>query len=205
MQQTKQCKKCNLIKYIDEFKNFYCIPCGKEINKIYYINNKEKIKKKSKKEISLYNKKYYINNINKSITYREDNYEKIRKYNNIYNKSKYITDPNFKIRKLLSHRLYMAVRNTFKKGKTLDMLGCSIEEFKLYLEQQFKPEMNWDNHGIVWEMDHIKACAKFDLSNIEEQKECFHYTNIQPLFKTTETAEQHGYQNEIGNKNKGKN
>jgi hypothetical protein len=64
--------------------------------------------------------------------------------------------------------------------------------------------MNWENHGIVWEIDHIKACANFDLKDIEQQKECFHYTNIQPLFKTTEIAEQHGYQNEIGNRNKSK-
>jgi len=71
------------------------------------------------------------------------------------------------------------------------------------LEQRFKLEMTWENHGILWEIDHIKACSNFDLTKLEEQKQCFHYTNLQPLFKTTEIAEQHGYTNEIGNRNKG--
>jgi hypothetical protein len=63
--------------------------------------------------------------------------------------------------------------------------------------------MNWGNHGVTWEIDHIKACSNFDLTKLEEQKQCFHYTNLQPLFKTTEIAEQYGYINEIGNRNKG--
>jgi hypothetical protein len=64
--------------------------------------------------------------------------------------------------------------------------------------------MNWDNHGIIWEIDHIKPCASFDLSDIEQQKQCFHYTNLQPLFKTTDIAESFGY-DEAGNRNKGGN
>ena len=63
--------------------------------------------------------------------------------------------------------------------------------------------MTWKNHGTIWEIDHIKACSNFDLTKLEEQKQCFHYTNLQPLFKTTEIAEKHGYINEIGNRNKG--
>jgi hypothetical protein len=43
--------------------------------------------------------------------------------------------------------------------------------------------MNWSNHGIIWEIDHIKPCASFDLTKLEEQKKCFHHTNLQPLFK----------------------
>jgi hypothetical protein len=62
--------------------------------------------------------------------------------------------------------------------------------------------MNWENQGMVWEMDHIKPCDSFNLGILEEQYKCFHYTNIQPLFKTTEIAEQNGYKNEIGNRNK---
>jgi hypothetical protein len=62
--------------------------------------------------------------------------------------------------------------------------------------------MNWDNHGKIWEIDHIKGCINFDLSDIEQQKQCFHYTNTQPLFKTTKIAESFGYNNITGNRDK---
>lgn len=30
--------------------------------------------------------------------------------------------------------------------------------------------------------DHINPCASFDLSNPSEQRKCFHYTNLRPLW-----------------------
>ena len=66
----------------------------------------------------------------------------------------------------------------------------------------FKPGMSWENYGKIWEIDHIKPCDSFDLTKLEEQQKCFHYTNLQPLFKTTEIAESFGYINQIGNRNK---
>jgi len=70
-----------------------------------------------------------------------------------------------------------------KKATTSVYLGCSVEELKSWLESQFKPGMSWDNYGFrVWHIDHIRPCASFDLSDIEQQKQCFHYTNLQPLW-----------------------
>lgn len=64
----------------------------------------------------------------------------------------------------------------------LDLLGCSLEEYKIYLENSFTPEMEWSNYGKYWEIDHIKPVASFDLPR--EMFICFHYTNTQPLSKT---------------------
>ena len=41
--------------------------------------------------------------------------------------------------------------------------------------------MSWDNYG-DWHIDHIRPCCSFDLSKIEEQEKCFHYSNLQPLW-----------------------
>jgi len=70
-----------------------------------------------------------------------------------------------------------------KISKTTELLGCSLEYFKNYLESQFTPEMNWDNYASYWEVDHIIPCSSFNLTNIDQQKQCFHYTNTQPLSK----------------------
>ena len=43
--------------------------------------------------------------------------------------------------------------------------------------------MSWNNHGFYgWHIDHIYPCSKFDLTDLNQQKQCFHYTNLQPLW-----------------------
>ena len=51
----------------------------------------------------------------------------------------------------------------------------------LYLQGKFKEGMHWNNLG-KWHIDHIRPCASFDLTDPEQQKQCFHYTNLQPLW-----------------------
>ncbi len=41
--------------------------------------------------------------------------------------------------------------------------------------------MNWDNRR-TWHIDHIRPCASFDLTDPEQQKVCFNFRNLQPLF-----------------------
>lgn len=63
------------------------------------------------------------------------------------------------------------------------MTGLTIEELKIYLESKFQEGMNWSNYGMHgWHVDHIKPCSKFDLSDPDQQRKCFHYTNLQPLW-----------------------
>lgn len=69
--------------------------------------------------------------------------------------------------------------------KHIDSLGCTIGFYKNYIESKFLPGMTWENHGRgegKWQIDEIKPCASFDLSDPEQYKECFHYTNAQPLW-----------------------
>ena len=78
--------------------------------------------------------------------------------------------------------------NKCKKDKTTELFcennkqfKCSVSFLKGFLEAKFKEGMTWENHG-EWHIDHIKPCASFNLIDEEEQKKCFHYTNLQPLW-----------------------
>lgn len=96
-------------------------------------------------------------------------------------RNKLQNDPNFRLRCNISSRLSHALSNGHKSLKTMELLGCSLEEFWQHLESQFQPGMTRENYG-KWHVDHIKPCISFDLTKISQQKECFHYTNLQPLW-----------------------
>lgn len=96
---------------------------------------------------------------------------------------RYNCDINFQISSKLRSRINEAFRRNFKKGIGIDLLGCTIDEYKLYLESLFKSDMNWNNYKILWEIDHIIEISKFDLTIIENQYKCFNYKNTRPLYK----------------------
>jgi hypothetical protein len=202
----KICEVCKQNKYLTDFYKSISSKDGYEYRckqcKNIYCKKRHNI---NKENINNYHKIYYINNKEEHLlrtnNWKNNNKEKHQKYLNEYTSKYYHNNPQYKLRRLLRDRIYKVVSNKNVTLKTKELLGCDFNKLKQYLEPQFKPEMNWDNHGRIWEIDHIKPCSSFDLTDIEQQKQCFHYTNLQPLFKTTEIAESFGY-NEIGNRNK---
>ncbi len=68
-----------------------------------------------------------------------------------------------------------------KSASTYKLVGCSIFELREHLQSSFTSGMTWDNYGIVWEIDHIKPCVLFNLVREEEQRSCFHWSNLRPL------------------------
>jgi hypothetical protein len=61
------------------------------------------------------------------------------------------------------------------------LIGCSINELRAHLEAKFKEGMSWENYG-KWHIDHIIPCSAFNLTDIQQQQECFNYKNLQPLW-----------------------
>ncbi len=125
-------------------------------SKVYYQKNKEKIKARAK-------------------AWDKNNKERIR----ARLKAKMDENLNFKIACRLRKRIGGAVKRNagVKAEKTIEILGCSIESFRIYIESKFEPGMTWDNIHL----DHIIPCALFDLAKPEHQKRCFHFSNYQPL------------------------
>lgn len=86
----------------------------------------------------------------------------------------------------VQRNLNKAVRCALKstrplRAKMADILGCSLETFKLHIEQQFLPGMSWANID-EWHIDHIDPCRLYDLTRYEDQRKCYRYTNLRPLW-----------------------
>lgn len=81
----------------------------------------------------------------------------------------------------LRTRLYQALKKNQRAGSAVRDLGCTIPELRIHLENQFRDEMNWENYGSYWEIDHIRPLSSFNLSDREEFLQAVHYTNLQPL------------------------
>lgn len=91
-------------------------------------------------------------------------------------------DPYYRMVRRLRFRLRDCLRGTtFKTATTMKLVGCSRDVLIRHIETQFLDGMSWDNIA-EWHIDHIKPCCQFDLSDPDQQKECFHYTNLQPLW-----------------------
>jgi hypothetical protein len=95
------------------------------------------------------------------------------------------SDINYRMRCKLRRRIANALKHVSadKHFNTMELIGCTVQEARAYIESKWLSGMSWDNHSTNgWHIDHIMPCAAFDLSIPEQQKRCFHYTNLQPLW-----------------------
>jgi hypothetical protein len=92
---------------------------------------------------------------------------------------------NFRISQLIRGNISHAVRvyKLHKTCRSMEYLGCPLWFYADYLAGQFTEEMSWGNHGTVWEIDHIRPIALFDLRDQEQALKAFNYANTRPLLK----------------------
>jgi hypothetical protein len=140
--------------------------------------------KRKQQRLKSYYKNYEANRekiLIRAKQYRDNNRDKI----NAYHRNRKKNDPDYKMRELLRHRMLRVLKEqkSIKSCNTMELLGGTLEQAKAHIESQFKEGMTWANHGNNgWHIDHIIPCASFDLTDPEEQKKCFHYKNLQPLW-----------------------
>jgi len=160
----KNCTKCGVSKPLEKFgkhkngingRNAECKQCQAKREKKYKDARKESIKE--------YNK-----------IWNKNNKDHILEYNKKYLKKRYKEDPIYKFKANIRTHINVRLQNILKnkKGSTLDYLGCDWETYIHHLEKQFTQDMNWNNYGKYWEVDHIIPLSKGG---------SFHYTNCQPL------------------------
>ena len=159
-------------------------------HKIYYETNKKELLRKAhlyylkyKKEFKEYQHLHKKNGNRACRKYYWKNKDKLNKYHIKYNQKLYKTNTIFKITHCLRGRIYQALKGNIKSLPSMFLIGCEIDYLLYHLQSQFKKGMNWDNYGLKgWVIDHKIPCSKFNLCNVNEQRKCFHYSNLQPLW-----------------------
>ena len=157
----------------------------KEYKKEYYLKNKERIKGASRKYRFKNKERIKERRLKNRERHKASEKEwrlKNKEHFNETQRNRLRKDPNFKLAKNLRIRILKALKGKYKSASTMKLIGCTIDELWTHLESSPKWEfwMTRANHGL-WHIDHIKACARFDLTDPAQQRECFHYTNLQPL------------------------
>ncbi len=181
----KLCKKCNTIK---SFANFHkdnrnngyqskCISC----DRAYKLANDDKQK--------LHKRNHYLRNRDEFLL-RSKEYRKNNKARRNENEKNYLSIPENRIVHSLRNRLGSLITSPGDRfNATLNLVGCSKEDLKKRIERQFKKGMSWDNYG-EWQIDHKIPCKKFDFTNEQDQKDCFHYSNLQPMWRSENASKQ---------------
>jgi hypothetical protein len=124
-----------------------------------------------------------------------------------YVKHRRASDLAYKIKSNLRSRVSGLIQRAIdgaksKQSRTLELLCCDVDWLMAWIEIQFLPQMTWENYGRSWHIDHVRPCASFDLTDLHQQKLCFHWTNLQPLLvsenlkkgdKWNETSDHRGW------------
>jgi hypothetical protein len=189
---TKKCVKCENIKEISDFRKYnennrYSNVCKKCLNDIDKIRKQNLRKKKAetfiiacekcneKKPLKNFAKlkKFYKKKICLSCYPSFLTEQKTEWCRNQHN-----TNMNYRIKKSLAARLRCVLA---KNTSTMNYIGCNIQYFREWLEYNFTENMNWDNYGTYWSIDHIIPVCNYDLTNEDEKLKCWNWSNMMPV------------------------
>ena len=182
--EKKICKQCKVLKCTSEFSiekretksglKIYIRPRCKvcKVKRVTEWKKANRAKSRAHQREVIRRKKLGVKRKSRK-TYKE-----IKEYKRMYSRERRRSDPTHRLLKNLRSRLWHALHGNSKSAATRELLGICVDECRKYIEAQFTEGMSWDTIAV----DHIVPCASFDMSDPQEQRRCFHYTNLQPLF-----------------------
>jgi len=187
VERQAQYRSANKEKIAEQKAQYYSANKEKiaEQNARYRSANKEKIAEREAQYRSANKEKI----AEQKAQYRSANKEKIAERNAQYVNKRLKTDPRFKLDNNFSRSIRDTLKNinSSKNGRSWESLvGYSVQQLKEHLEKQFKPEMNWENHGTYWHIDHKRPKSWFNYDSAEHPdfKQCWALENLQPLEAT---------------------
>ena len=189
--EERTCNKCNVIKDINNYRlyknNSYSKTCKK------CLNEKDKIRKKNSRQKKMETLIVKCEKCNQEKALK--NFTKLKKFykkkiclecyplflteqKTEWCRNERKTNINYRLKKSLAARL----RNVlFKNNTTMNYIGCNIPYLKEWFEYNFDNEMNWENYGSYWSIDHIIPVCKFDLTIEKEKLKCWNWSNMVPV------------------------
>lgn len=190
MEKTKICNNCKVEKSINEFHRHSHKKDGhREVCKfcrsILEADKQKEYKKNNKDKIASAGAAYYIKNKEKIKQYNKENKIKINNARSLYKKEKRISDPSFKLRENISclFRHFLKKSKNIKNNSFFKYCGYTIDIYRMRLENTFTSEMNWDNYGEFWHIDHIISLASFNIPSSDHiiVKILWHPFNLRAL------------------------
>ena len=189
----KECDQCKIIKPISKYRkytekeNSYSKTCKACLNE----KDKERKKNLRKKKLEtilvqcekcnelkalkifsklkkFYKKKICLSCYPKFLTEQKTEWCKNERKSNI----------NYRLKKSLAARLRTVL---IKNNTTMNYIGCNIQYLREWFEYNFTNDMNWDNYGSYWSIDHVIPVCKFDLTNEDEKLKCWNWSNLIPV------------------------
>lgn len=160
------CPKGHDKEIVGKLKTGRCLKCYQDYHREY----SKKWHKKNKARIKRVHQLWYAKNK-----------KRVLKIGNDYRVQRMKIDPGYKLKIYLRDRIIKALKGNFKAGSAVRDLGCTIEFLIAYLQEQFYGDMTWKNYGKYWELDHIIALWKFDLTDRKQFLKAVNYKNMQPL------------------------
>ncbi len=201
----KMCTKCRQEKDYEAFpknkrnktgRHTQCRACHKEYKqKIWYPKHKEEerayhktpeykeIAKRSRQKAYWSDPERRAERLRKSRERRRTPEYRVKQAASAQRKR--LANPSYRIRTNLSTRLRRILKGLGgnKADSIRGLIGCSLAELVKHIESKWQTDMSWENYGPYgWHIDHIMPCASFDLTDLEQQKACYHWTNLQPLW-----------------------
>jgi hypothetical protein len=185
-----KCKACK--KELDQLNYIKNVDQKKEKARKRYEENKDEIleknskrREKNKERYAQITKLWYTNNKSRVLEYnrkwREKNRDQARKTQQNWQKKRLQKNPQLKVGRNVGSMIRNAIKDQKAGRRWEELVGYTLQDLTSHLESQFIPEMNWNNYGTYWHVDHKRPQSWFDQTDPEQFKKCWSLNNLQPL------------------------
>lgn len=184
--ETQECTKCKESKNVNMFgKNkatksgykYWCKSCEMENQRLRRKRQKaEDPEKYRKKWVDYYNKvKDHHYEVQKAYLSIPENRIKRNEYIRKYKAEKRLNDKSYVLYENLRKKIWKSLSN--KSNSSKELLGCEIDHYFKWINYTMTDDMNWDNYGTYWNIDHLIPVNNFDLLNSDEAMKAFNWKN----------------------------